>query len=376
MMNRAWKNNFFQIHHKDAYCQARITSLHTHHGDIEMPVFMPVGTAGTVKAVTVDQLKETGTQIILGNTYHLYLQPGDELIAEAGGLHQFMNWNRSILTDSGGFQVFSLSKIKKIEEEGVLFQSFRDGSKHFFTPEKVIDIQQNLNSDIMMPLDICTPYGLDKEDMLESTEKTIRWAKRAKQHVQENSHQLLFGIVQGGFEIHSRIHCAERLKEINFDGYSIGSLSVGEPPELYEEIVSQLTPHIPDQPLYLMGVGDPERLLTGIRYGVDMFDCVLATRIARNRAVFTNHGRIMLTNKQFEKDFSPIDHECDCYTCRNYSKAYLRHLYKSKEMLASTLGSIHNLRFLHHLMEKAKEAIRQDSFLPFAKNWIQTYIGS
>jgi len=336
---------------------------------------MPVGTAGTVKAVTVEQLKEIGTQILLGNTYHLYLQPGDGLIAEAGGLHRFMNWDRSILTDSGGFQVFSLSKIKKIEEDGVLFQSFRDGSRHFFTPEKVIDIQHNLGSDIMMPLDICTPYGMEQKELAEATEKTIRWAKRSRLHHAEKSQQLLFGIIQGGFETDSRSYCAEQLQEIGFDGYSIGSLSVGEPPEVYEKVVQNLTPQIKDKPLYLMGVGDPERLLMGIQYGVDMFDCVLATRIARNRAVFTHHGRILLTNKPFEKDFTPIDPECDCYTCRHYTKAYLRHLYKSKEMLPSTLGSIHNLRFLHRLMEQAKEAIQKDSFLPFAKNWIQTYIG-
>ncbi len=336
---------------------------------------MPVGTAGTVKAVTVEQLKEIGTQIILGNTYHLYLQPGDDLIAEAGGLHRFMNWDRSILTDSGGFQVFSLSKIKKIEEDGVLFQSFRDGSRHFFTPEKVIDIQQNLGSDIIMPLDICTPYGLEKRELAESTEKTIRWANRSRLHQKKDTHQLLFGIIQGGFEVDSRLYCAEKLQEIEFDGYSIGSLSVGEPSGVFEEIVQAITPHVIDKPLYLMGIGDPIRLLMGIQYGVDMFDCVLATRIARNRAVFTRHGRILLTNKPFEKDFTPIDSECDCYTCRHYTKAYLRHLYKSKEMLASTLGSIHNLRFLHRLMEQAKEAIQKDSFLPFAKNWIQTYIG-
>lgn len=337
---------------------------------------MPVGTAGTVKAVTIEQLKEANTQIILGNTYHLYLQPGDELIAEAGGLHRFMNWDRAILTDSGGFQVFSLSKIKKIEEDGVMFQSFRDGSRHFFSPEKVIDIQQNLGSDIMMPLDICTPYGLEKKEMVEATAKTIRWAKRCLDHKDKQSYQWLFGIIQGGFEPESRIECAEKLQEMDFDGYSIGSLSVGEPPTLYEEIVQALTPHIPGKPLYLMGVGDPERLLTGIQYGVDMFDCVLATRIARNRAVFTNQGRMILTNKQFEKDFTPIDPSCDCYTCQHYTKAYLRHLYKSKEILASTLGSIHNIRFLHRLMEQARLAISQDRFLPFAKNWLQTYIGN
>jgi len=369
------KNLQFKVIKQDKESNARICSFSTVHGILETPVFMPVGTCGTVKAMTVDQLYEIDVPVILGNTYHLYLQPGDDIIKEANGLHQFMNWKRIILTDSGGFQVFSLSRIKKVREDGVEFQSFRDGSKHFFSPEKVISIQTHLGSDIMMPLDICTPYGIKGNELKEATEKTILWANRCKKAMHPDSQQILFGIIQGGCEIPLRIECMERLSEIGFPGFSIGSLSVGEPKEVFCEITEALTPYLKKGPVYLMGVGDPISILDGIYRGVDMFDCVLPTRIARNRSVFTKEGRITLTNARYERDFTPIESDCNCYTCQNYSRAYLRHLYKAEEILASTLGSIHNVYFLTNLMKEAKKAIHLDEFSQFYKEWIKRYTG-
>lgn len=365
----------FQVLKKDASSMARVTTFSTSHGPLETPVFMPVGTCGTVKAMTVEQLYEIDVPIILGNTYHLYLQPGDDIIREAGGLHTFMNWKRKILTDSGGFQVFSLSRIKKIREDGVEFQSFRDGSKHFFSPEKVISIQTNLGSDIMMPLDICTPYGTKGAPLEDATLKTILWAQRCKNAMNSESDQILFGIIQGGCDISLRIECMQKLMDIGFPGFSIGSLSVGEPKEVFCEITEALTPSLVKGPIYLMGVGDPISILDGIYRGVDMFDCVLPTRIARNRSVFTKDGRITLTNAQFERDFSPIESDCQCYTCKNYTKAYLRHLYKAEEILASTLGSIHNVHFLLNLVRDAKGAIWNDTYSTFYHRWAKRYQG-
>ncbi|HXK51284.1 MAG TPA: tRNA guanosine(34) transglycosylase Tgt [Caldisericia bacterium] len=363
----------FSILHTDASTNARITTFETHHGVLETPVFMPVGTCATVKACTVDQLYDIGIPIILSNTYHLYLQPGDSIVHEAGGLHSFMNWDRIILTDSGGFQIFSLSQMSKIHPNGVEFKSFRDGSTHFFTPEKTIAIQKNLGSDIMMPLDICTKFGTPQKEVEQSSKTTVPWAKMAKEAAKENENQILFGIVQGGFQVQSRQECMEQLKEIGFPGYSIGSLSVGEPREIFEEITEHLAPQLSNSPVYLMGVGDPYRILTAIGMGVDMFDCVLPTRIARNRTLFTRGGRITLTNKRFEKDFQPVEETCQCYTCKNYSRAYLRHLYKSDEILASTLGSIHNLHFLHQMIEDAKKAIRNNTYQQFMSSFLSSY---
>ncbi len=367
------KSIHFHIKHQDPTSNARITSYETEHGIVETPVFMPVGTCATVKACTVEQLYDINIPIILSNTYHLYLQPGDEIVKEAGGLHKFMNWDRVILTDSGGFQVFSLSQMKKILHNGVEFRSFRDGSKHFFTPEKVVQIQNNLGSDIMMPLDICTPFGTKKKQVAESTETTVRWARISKEKMEPNETQILFGIVQGGFTKEGRQECMERLQEIGFPGYSIGSLSVGEPRDIYEEITAHIAPQLKSGPVYLMGVGDPYRILKGISMGVDMFDCVLPTRIARNRTLFTKNGRITLTNKKFERDFSPVEEDCTCYTCRNYSKAYLRHLYKADEILASTLGSIHNIHFLHNMVGKAKAAIKNGEYTLFMNQFLEKY---
>jgi queuine tRNA-ribosyltransferase len=363
----------FSILSNDSSSSARITQFETHHGVLETPVFMPVGTCATVKACTVDQLLEIDIPILLSNTYHLYLQPGDDIIKEAGGLHSFMNWDRIILTDSGGFQIFSLSHMSKIQSNGVEFRSFRDGSKHFFTPEKTISIQQNLGSDIIMPLDICTQFGTSQKETQKSTEYTVRWAKMAKKATENDKNQILFGIVQGGFTTKGRQECMEQLREIGFPGYSIGSLSVGEPREVFEEITNHIAPQLHDGPVYLMGVGDPYRILKAIGMGVDMFDCVLPTRIARNRTLFTRNGRITLTNKRFERDFRPVEETCQCYTCKNYSKAYLRHLYKADEILASTLGSIHNLHFLHHLIQEAKEAIRKSTYTSFMNAFLAQY---
>ncbi len=363
----------FSILHSDTSSNARITTFQTHHGVLETPVFMPVGTCATVKACTVEQLYDIGIPIILSNTYHLYLQPGDSIVREAGGLHSFMNWDRIILTDSGGFQIFSLSQMSKIHPNGVEFKSFRDGSSHFFTPEKTIAIQQNLGSDIIMPLDICTKFGTTQKEVDQSSRTTVQWAKMAKEAAKENETQILFGIIQGGFCIQSRQECIEQLKEIGFPGYSIGSLSVGEPREIFEEITEHLTPQLSNSPVYLMGVGDPHRILTAVGMGVDMFDCVLPTRIARNRTLFTRSGRITLTNKRFERDFQPVEDTCQCYTCKNYSRAYLRHLYKSDEILASTLGSIHNLHFLHQMIEDAKEAIRNNTYKQFMSSFLASY---
>jgi queuine tRNA-ribosyltransferase len=365
----------FKVIKKDIKSNARLATFKTAHGFLETPVFMPVGTCGTVKAMTVEQLYAADVSTILGNTYHLYLQPGDDVVRLAGGLHKFMNWKGIILTDSGGFQVFSLSRIKKIREDGVEFQSFRDGSKHFFSPEKVISIQKNIGSDIMMPLDICTPFGTIGTELRESTEKTILWAERSKNSMEQDSQQILFGIIQGGCEIPLRIECMEKLQEIGFPGYSIGSLSVGEPKEKFCEVTESLTPHLTNGPVYLMGVGDPVSILDGIHRGVDMFDCVLPTRIARNRSLFTKKGRITITNARYEKDYSPIEIDCTCYTCQNYSKAYLRHLYKAEEILASTLGSIHNVHFLINLTKEAKKAIQEDLFTTFYQNWVKQYKG-
>jgi queuine tRNA-ribosyltransferase len=362
----------FRVMARDRSSKARITSFVTPHGIVETPIFMPVGTAGSVKAVKVEDLYEIGIQIILANTYHLYLQPGDEVIKEACGLHKFINWKRVILSDSGGFQAFSLSRIKKIREDGIEFQSFRDGSKHFFTPSKVIEIQKNLGSDIIMPLDICTPYGLEEEEIEEASRKTIKWAKISKNSLGETD-QILFGIIQGGFNLRLRKYCLEEMLEIGFPGYAIGSLSVGEPKDLTFEIVNELTPLISNSPIYLMGVGDPISILNGIASGVDMFDSVLPTRIARNRALFTKRGRITITNAKYERDFSPIEEDCRCYTCRNYSKAYLRHLFKAGEILAAVLATIHNLYFLTDLINEAKKAIISNMFSEFLSDFTKNY---
>ncbi len=344
--------------------QARRGRLMTAHGPVQTPAFMPVGTQGTVKSVCPRDLKEAGAQIILGNTYHLYLRPGDDLVARRGGLHRFMNWDAPILTDSGGFQVFSLKTIRNIAEDGVEFRSYIDGSRHFFSPEKVVSIQRNLGSDIMMVLDECVGYGADRTYTDRSLELTTRWARRCRDAYPCGSGgQLMFGIIQGGFYKDLREKSLTQLLEIPFDGYAIGGLSVGESiPEMYE-ILHHIAPKMrSDRPRYLMGVGTPLDILEGIEAGVDMFDCVLPTRNARNGTLFTSLGKVNIRRAQYREDDEPLDPECGCYTCRNFSRAYLRHLTTAKELLSYRLNTIHNLSFFLRLATLAREAIEQGRF--------------
>lgn len=365
----------YELIKKDAKTGARRGRIYTPHGVIETPVFMPVGTQATVKAMTPDELKEmVNAKIILSNTYHLYLRPGDELIAEAGGLHKFMNWDRAILTDSGGFQVFSLADLRNITEEGVKFKSHLDGSSHFILPEKSMSIQNNLGSDIMMAFDECCPYPATYEYTKASMERTTRWAKRCIEAHKNPDRQGLFGIVQGGMYKDLREESAKQLVELDFPGYAVGGLSVGEPAELMYDILSYTTPFLPeDKPRYLMGVGTPDYLIEAVLRGIDMCDCVLPTRIARNGTAMTSHGKVVVRNATFEKDWTPLDSECDCYTCTHYTRAYIRHLIKAGEILGARLLTIHNLRFLVRLMENVREAIEQDRLLEFRDDFYKKY---
>ena len=365
----------YELIKKDAKTGARRGRIYTPHGIIETPVFMPVGTQATVKAMTPDELKEmVNAKIILSNTYHLYLRPGDELIAEAGGLHKFMNWDRAILTDSGGFQVFSLADLRNITEEGVKFKSHLDGSSHFISPEKSMSIQNNLGSDIMMAFDECCPYPATYEYTKASMERTTRWGKRCIEAHKNPDRQGLFGIVQGGMYKDLREESAKQLVELDFPGYAVGGLSVGEPAELMYDILSYTTPFLPeDKPRYLMGVGTPDYLIEAVLRGIDMCDCVLPTRIARNGTAMTSHGKVVVRNATFEKDWTPLDSECDCYTCTHYTRAYIRHLIKAGEILGARLLTIHNLRFLVRLMENVREAIEQDRLLEFRDDFYKKY---
>ena len=330
---------------------------------------MPVGTQATVKAVTPDNLVDLGAEIILANTYHLFLRPGHELIRDLGGLHRFMNWDRPILTDSGGFQIFSLRELAKITEEGAGFKSHLDGSSLFLSPEDAVAVQEALGSDIMMCLDTCIPYPADRKETLVATELTSRWARRSRA-AQKETGQLLFGIVQGGMYPDLRALAVEQLLEIGFDGYALGGLSVGESRELMLEITGHTAELLPqDYPIYLMGVGTPEDLVESVYRGVDMFDCVMPTRNARNGMLFTSRGRVVIKNSQYSKDPRPPDENCGCYTCRNYSRAYLRHLYMSREILAYHLNTIHNLYYFIRLMGSMREAIENDTFLQFRNNF-------
>ncbi|MGF7185352.1 queuine tRNA-ribosyltransferase [Desulfitispora alkaliphila] len=352
---------------------ARLGEFTTSHGTFETPVFMPVGTQATVKTMTPEELKQIGASIILSNTYHLYLRPGDELIARAGGLHKFMNWDRPILTDSGGYQVFSLGPLRKITEEGVQFKSHIDGSNHFISPERSIEIQMNLGSDIVMLFDECPPYPCTHEYAKDSLERTTRWAKRC-QDAHKREDQALFGIIQGGMYEDLRKQSAEELLSFDFPGYAIGGLSVGEPKDIMYEVLSYTVPLMPkNKPRYLMGVGTPDCLLEGVAQGVDMFDCVLPTRIARNGTVMTANGKIVMKNAKHASDFQPLDSECGCYTCTNYSRAYIRHLIKTNEVLGIRLTTIHNLHFLLNLMENIKKAIREDRFASYKKEFLNKY---
>ncbi len=360
----------------DARCPvtgARAGVLRTPHGPVETPVFMPVGTQATVKAMTPDELSGMGARIILSNTYHLFLRPGSDLIREAGGLHRFMDWDGAILTDSGGFQVFSLSDLRRVTDEGVTFRSHLDGTSHFMTPEMAIAIQEDLGSDIAMCFDECVPYPATESESMEAVLRTTRWALRCRT-VHRRPDQALFGIVQGSVFEEQRIRSAEALMEIGFDGYAIGGLSVGEPHSEMYRILDVLNPVLPeDRPRYLMGVGLPSNLLEGVSRGVDMFDCVLPTRTGRNGTVFFSGGRLNLKNAIFARDFTPIDPDCDCMVCRHFTRAYLRHLYKAGEILAARLCSWHNLHFLIHLMKKARAAIVEGRFPEFRQAFLERF---
>ncbi len=361
----------FTLLHQDNSTAARAGLLETPHGPIETPVFMPVGTQATIKALTPREVEETGARIILSNTYHLYLRPGYELVRKAGGLHAFMNWQKPILTDSGGYQVFSLAGLRKITEEGVKFQSHIDGSYHFLTPEKVMEIQNALGADIIMAFDDCVHYPATHQETLAALERTSRWAKRSKEY-HRNRQQALFGIIQGGMYPELRSRSAKELIEMDFPGYAIGGLSVGEPRELMVQLLDHTAPLLPrEKPRYLMGVGTPEDLLEGIERGIDMFDCVQPTRIARHGTAYTSTGRVNIKRAEYAEDFSPLDPDCSCYTCKNFTKAYLRHLYKAEEILSSVLLSQHNIRFLVRLMERAREAILSNAYGAFRENQLK-----
>lgn len=367
-------NDFYiEIIHVDKNSKARYGYLHTPHGKVELPMFMPVGTLATVKTLSPDELKEMGAGVILANTYHLSLRPGEDIVKKAGGLHKFMNYDGPILTDSGGFQVFSLAEKRKITEEGVTFKNHLNGAKRFFSPEIAIEIEEKLGADIIMSLDECVHYPADYQYMKDSVERTIRWAKRGKDaHKRED--QALFGIVQGGEFSDLRKYCAEELVKMDFPGYSIGGTSIGEPKDVMFQMIRDTVPYLPfDKPRYLMGVGSVDAIFEGVEDGIDMFDCVLPTRIARHGALMTSKGRVNIRDKKYEEDFTPLDSECDCYCCKNFTKAYLRHLYKCDESFGKRLLSIHNVRFLIHLMEEIRRAIKEDRFLEFKEEFLKKF---
>ena len=363
----------YELLHIDKTTGARRGVVHIPHGDIQTPIFMPVGTQATVKSMTVEELKENGAQIILSNTYHLYLRPGEKIVKEAGGLHNFMRWDRPILTDCGGFQVFSLSDLRTISEDGVEFKSHLDGSKHFFSPEKVMQIEEDLGADIIMSFDECCPYPSTYEYTKNSMERTTRWAKRCKE-AHKTTNQALFGIIQGGFYEDLREKSAKDLIELDFPGYAIGGISVGEPKEEFIKMLKFTAPLMPEnKPRYLMGVGSPDYLLEAAMAGIDMCDCVLPTRIARNGTAMTSHGKVVVRNATYAEDFTPLDPECDCYTCRNYTRAYIRHLVKCNEILGVRLLSIHNIKFLTNLMERVRMEIENDNLANFVNEFYKKY---
>jgi queuine tRNA-ribosyltransferase len=361
----------FSLIKKDDTSSARLGKITTEHGEIHTPVFMPVGTQATVKTLSPDDLISIGAEIILSNTYHLFLRPGHELIKEFGGLHRFMGWDRPVLTDSGGFQVFSLAELRKITEEGVTFQSHIDGgAKHFVTPEFAIEIQEALGADIIMTFDECIPFPATHDYARESLERTLRWAKRCR-NAKKKMGQALFGIVQGGMYPELRKRSAEALVDVGFDGYAVGGLSVGETKPVMYEMIEASVPSLPeDKPRYLMGVGTPEDLVEGVERGIDMFDCVMPTRNARNGTFFTSFGKVVIRNAQYEGAKQPIDSECGCYTCRNFTRAYLRHLFNAGEVLALRLGTIHNLFFYLDLMRNVRASIEQGKFHEFKKEFL------
>ncbi len=370
--------NIFDIKHESSDGKARTGTLHLAHGDVQTPVFMPVGTNATVKALTKDDLEEIGFEIILANTYHLYLRPGSDIIEEAGGLHGFSGWKKNFLTDSGGFQVWSLSKLRKITEEGAQFASNIDGSRHLFTPEKVVDVQVQFNSDIQMQLDVCTGWGIDKKEALHSLEITENWLKRAKgewlKKREEGYKGILLPIVQGNFFEDLRIRSAEFVTSMELPAIAIGGLSVGEPPEEFARWLDFTVNHLPkEKAKYVMGIGTPDYILEAVHSGIDMFDCVLPTRNARNGSYFTHDGKLSIKQERFMHDFGPVDPECNCKVCRNYSRSYLRHLFKEQEILSSMLASYHNLYFLHNMMKEIRLAIEENRFEEYRTNFLKRY---
>jgi len=353
---------------------ARRGRLHTPHAVIETPVFMPVGTQATVKTLSPEEVSTIGARIILSNTYHLHLRPGEEIVAGAGGLHRFMNWPHAVLTDSGGFQVFSLASMRKISEAGVEFRSHISGEKRFLGPEESIHVQNALGADIIMAFDECPPYPAERDYVLQSLQRTLRWARRSQAAHGRSDEQALFGIVQGGMEADLRREAAVAMTEMDFPGYAVGGLSVGEPKPLMHEMLEVTTPLLPrDKPRYLMGVGAPDDLFEGVLRGIDMFDCVLPTRIARNGTVFTAKGKAVLRNAQYARDYLPLDEDCDCYVCRHYSRAYIRHLLKAEETFGIRLTSYHNVSFLVNLMDKIRLSIENGSLLAFRQHFYDRY---
>ena len=364
---------YFEIEKECPTTGARAGVFHTPHGTILTPVFMPVGTQATVKGLTVEMLNQLQAQIILSNTYHLFLRPGEKIVKQAGGLHKFMNWDKAILTDSGGFQVFSLAKLRKLTDEGVEFSSHINGEKKFITPEKCIQIQNDLGADIIMQLDVCSDANVSFTEALEAKRKTKLWLQKCFE-AQKNENQMLFPIIQGGIFKDLRKECIEDCLPYSKCGIAVGGLSVGEKKEVMYDILSYIQPYLPkNQPRYLMGVGSPDCLVEGFARGIDMMDCVLPTRIARNGTAFIKTGRLVIRNATYKDDFSPIDAECDCYACKNYSRAYIRHLIMSGEMLGATLLSIHNLRFLTRLASQVRESILEGTFPKFKNNFLSQF---
>ncbi len=370
----------YKILKKSSKNKARTGQISTLHGTINTPVFMPVGTQATVKTIAPDELKDIGVEIVLANTYYLLLRPGDQLIRRAGGLHRFMSWDRPVLTDSGGYQVFSLSSSRKIKEEGVEFRSHIDGNSCFLSPEEAIKVQNNLGADIIMAFDECSPYPCEHSEAKQSMERTLRWAKRCKEQFNKETDSLLnhkcslFGIVQGGIYNDLRKQSIQETINIGFDGYALGGLSVGEPKNLMYEVLNYALPFLPEEkPRYLMGIGSPEDLWDCVELGIDMFDCVMPTKNARNGQLFTTFGKVNIKNAQYKDDFSPLDPECNCYTCRKFTRAYLSHLFRVGEILALRLNTLHNLYFMIKLMTKIRKAIEEDNFETAKKEFLEKY---
>ena len=365
---------WYELIKEEKHTGARLGILHTPHGSFPTPMYMPVGTLATIKGLSPEELKEMGADVVLANTYHLWLRPGEDLVAEAGGLHKFMNWDKGILTDSGGFQVFSLSDMRKITEEGVHFRNHINGEKLFLSPEKAIHIENQLGADIIMSFDECPPFDQSYDYVKRSIERTTRWAERGLRAHQRPQDQALFGILQGAGYKDLRLAHAQDMIAMDFPGYSIGGLSVGESKEEMNQVLDYLTPVMPKhKPRYLMGVGSPDSLIDGVIRGADMFDCVLATRIARNGTCMTSQGRLVVKNAQYARDFRPIDEKCDCYTCKHYSRAYIRHLIKCDEIFGLRLASIHNVHFLLNLMKQVRYHIENDSLLDFRQAFFEEY---